>query len=78
MEHVGLRLLVDVGVGKKVERWLQEHGHDAKSVRDIDPKMSDKEILRQLFQKNGWWLQWIKILENWFTILDYRMVEFYY
>ena len=46
MEHVGLRLLVDVGVGKKVERWLQEHGHDVKSVRDINPRMSDREILK--------------------------------
>lgn len=46
VEHVGLRLLVDVGVGKKVERWLQEHGHDVKSVRDINPRMSDKEILK--------------------------------
>ncbi len=46
MEYSGLRLLVDVGVGKKVERWLQEHGCDVKSIRNINPWMSDKEILK--------------------------------
>lgn len=46
MEYSGLRLLVDVGVGRKVERWLQEHGCDVKNIRDINPWISDKEILK--------------------------------
>ena len=46
MKHSGLRLLVDVGVGKKVKKWLQEYGCDVKSIRDINPQMSDKEILK--------------------------------
>ncbi|OGL45338.1 MAG: hypothetical protein A2149_00725 [Candidatus Schekmanbacteria bacterium RBG_16_38_11] len=46
MIHKNLRFLVDVGVSKKVEKWLQNHGYDIKSVRDIDPRMLDKEILK--------------------------------
>jgi len=42
----GLKFLVDVGVGKKTEKWFQEHGYDTKNVRDINPRMPDKEILR--------------------------------
>lgn len=41
-----LRLLVDVGVSKKVEEWLLNHGYDIKGVRDLDARMSDKEILK--------------------------------
>lgn len=41
-----LRFLVDVGVGRKVEQWLLEQGYDIKSIRDVDPRMTDKEILR--------------------------------
>jgi len=40
-----LKFLVDVGVGKKVEKWLIENGYDAKFVRDINPKAKDSEIL---------------------------------
>ncbi|MBI4688664.1 MAG: DUF5615 family PIN-like protein [Nitrospirae bacterium] len=40
-----MKFLVDVGVGKKVERWLKENGYDVKSVRDINPKEKDAEIL---------------------------------
>ncbi|MBI5741860.1 MAG: DUF5615 family PIN-like protein [Nitrospirae bacterium] len=40
-----LKFLVDVGVSRKVEKWLAENGYDAKSVRDIDPKANDAEIL---------------------------------
>ena len=46
MGYYGLRLLVDVGVGKKVEKWLKEHGCDVKSIREINPRMPDKEILK--------------------------------
>lgn len=41
-----MKFLVDVGVGKKVEEWLQNNGHDTRSVRDIDPRTKDSEILR--------------------------------
>jgi predicted nuclease of predicted toxin-antitoxin system len=40
-----LKFLVDVGVGKKVEKWLEENGYDVKAVRDINPKAKDSEIL---------------------------------
>lgn len=35
-----------MGVGKKVENWLIENGYDVKSVRNIDPSMTDDEILK--------------------------------
>ncbi|MBI4824928.1 MAG: DUF5615 family PIN-like protein [Nitrospirae bacterium] len=41
-----MKFLVDVGVSKKVEEWLKENGYDVKSVRDINPKEKDSEILR--------------------------------
>jgi len=40
-----VKLLVDVGVGKAVEDWLRAQGHDVLAVRDLDPRMSDAEIL---------------------------------
>jgi predicted nuclease of predicted toxin-antitoxin system len=40
-----LKFLVDVGVSKKVEKWLKENGYDVKAVRDINPKTGDSEIL---------------------------------
>ncbi len=40
-----LKLLIDVGVGKKVEDFLLVEGYDIKCIRDIDPRMSDIEIL---------------------------------
>lgn len=46
VKHKELRFLVDVGVGKKTEKWLQEHGYDTQTVRDINPRMSDREILQ--------------------------------
>lgn len=46
MEQRNLKFLVDVGVSKKVERWLLNNGYNIKSVRDINPRMLDKEILK--------------------------------
>jgi predicted nuclease of predicted toxin-antitoxin system len=46
VEQRNLKFLVDVGVSKKVERWLIDNGYNIKSVRDINPKMIDKEILK--------------------------------
>jgi predicted nuclease of predicted toxin-antitoxin system len=42
----GLKFLIDVGVSKKVEKWFLNRGYDIKSVRDIDPRMPDKEVLK--------------------------------
>ena len=41
-----MKFVFDVGVSKLVETWLTEMGHDVKAIRDIDPKMEDKEIIR--------------------------------
>ncbi|MDU9050012.1 MAG: DUF5615 family PIN-like protein [Candidatus Electrothrix sp. Rat3] len=41
-----LSFLVDVGVGKAIEEYLQEEGYDTKAVRDVDPCMEDEEIIR--------------------------------
>jgi len=46
LEWMRLKSLVDVGVGKKVEKWLQEQGYDVRNIRDINPRLSDKEILK--------------------------------
>lgn len=46
------RFLVDVGVGKKVQRWLSANGYDVKCVRDIDPAMQDDKILRIAASEN--------------------------
>jgi predicted nuclease of predicted toxin-antitoxin system len=40
-----VKLLVDVGVGKMVEKWLQAQGYDVLAVRDLDPRLPDSEIL---------------------------------
>lgn len=44
--NVLLKFLVDVGVGKGIEEFLRKKGHDAKAVRDLDPRMEDSEIIR--------------------------------
>lgn len=41
-----MRFLVDVGVGKKVENWLKENDYDVKSVRDLDVRTKDVDILK--------------------------------
>ena len=40
-----LRVLADVGVGRAVENWFRQNGHDARSVRDRNSKMADADIL---------------------------------
>ena len=47
-----LRCLIDVGVGKGIERYLQEEGYDTEAVRDIDPRMEDEEIIRTAVSEN--------------------------
>lgn len=40
-----MKILVDVGVSKAVERWLASQDLDVVAVRDLDPGMSDRAIL---------------------------------
>ena len=47
-----LKFLVDVGVGKKVELFLKKKGYNTKTVRTIDPQMSDEEIIRLSLKEN--------------------------
>ncbi len=37
--------MVDVGVGRSVEKWLSQEGYDVKTSRGIDPRLSDDKIL---------------------------------
>jgi len=45
MPHSGLRFLIDVGFGKKVEDFLNKSSYDILSARQINPHMSDSEII---------------------------------
>lgn len=47
-----LRFLVDVGVGRGIEQYLAKEGYNTKAVRDIDPCMEDKEIIRLAHSEN--------------------------
>jgi len=47
-----LKFLVDIGVGKKAEKWLLENGFDSKTVRGINPKAKDSEILKIAVSEN--------------------------
>jgi predicted nuclease of predicted toxin-antitoxin system len=40
-----VKLLVDVGVGRAVEEWLESQGYDVSCVRHLDPRMRDDAIL---------------------------------
>ena len=46
MSLKNVKLLIDVGLGRKVEKWMEQKDYDSKSIRDIDPRMPDVEILR--------------------------------
>lgn len=46
MVRQDLKFLFDVGVGQNVELWFQENGYDVKSIRNIDPRLDDKVILK--------------------------------
>ena len=52
MGEKGLKFLIDVGVGKKVENWLNAQGYDTKSIRKLDPRMPDDEILKLATREN--------------------------
>lgn len=52
MNQKKVKLLIDVGLGRKVEKWLEHKDYDAISIRDIDPRMPDVEILKiAVFEK---------------------------
>lgn len=46
MNRGSQKFLIDVGVGKAVENFLNEKGFDVKTVRSINPRMKDIDILR--------------------------------
>ena len=52
MNSFELKFLVDVGVGKGIEKYLLEEGYDTKVVRNIDPRMEDEEIIRTAISEN--------------------------
>jgi predicted nuclease of predicted toxin-antitoxin system len=41
-----MKFLIDVCAGKSVGEWLRTRGYDVIFVRDVDPRMDDKEILK--------------------------------
>jgi len=45
MESRNIKFLIDVGVGKKVEDFLNNEGFNVKAIKDINPRISDKEVL---------------------------------
>jgi hypothetical protein len=51
MNLQGIKFLIDVGVGRGVEEFLASEGFDTKAVRDINPSMSDREVLRLALEK---------------------------
>jgi len=40
-----MKLLIDVGVGRSVEEFLKAAGHEVISVRELDPRMKDVDLL---------------------------------
>lgn len=52
MNSCELRFLVDVGVGKGIEKYLRGEGFDTKAVRDMDPRMEDEEIIHTAVLEN--------------------------
>ncbi len=52
MNSRDIKFLVDVGVGNKVEIWLNLKGYDTKAVRELDPRMTDTEILQIAVDEN--------------------------
>jgi predicted nuclease of predicted toxin-antitoxin system len=46
MKPSDLKFVVDVGVSKKIENYMCEEGFNVKTVRDIDPCMTDHDIIQ--------------------------------
>ena len=68
MNSTKIRFIVDMGVSKKVEEWLSTNDYDIKAIRDIDPRMKDRDILKLAIIEKRWLLLWINILESWCLI----------
>jgi predicted nuclease of predicted toxin-antitoxin system len=64
MNRHKLRFLVDVGVGKKAEKWLLKNSCDIRTVRDMDPRMRDSEILRVAASESRMVITMAKQLES--------------
>lgn len=47
-----MRFILDVPIGKAVAQWLRELGHDVLEVRDIDPQLTDVDILQIAVREN--------------------------
>jgi predicted nuclease of predicted toxin-antitoxin system len=52
MSSSELKFLIDVGVGKGIERYLRDEGYDIKAVRDIDSRMEDENIIHTAVTEN--------------------------
>ena len=40
-----MRFITDVNLGRSIEIWLKENGHDVLAIRDVNPRLPDTEIL---------------------------------
>lgn len=47
-----MKFLFDVGVGRGAESWLEAAGFDVKSVRALDPRLADIDILSLAAEEN--------------------------
>ena len=52
MKSEEIKFLIDVGVGKKVEDFLNNEGFNIRAIRDINPRMNDKEVLNLAVLEN--------------------------
>lgn len=52
MKSADINFLIDVGVGKKVENYLDEQGFNVKAIRYIDPSMTDSNIIKLAFKED--------------------------
>jgi predicted nuclease of predicted toxin-antitoxin system len=51
MSFTPLKFLIDVGVGRAVEQFLEQQGYDVKMVRSLDSRMPDIDIIRLAVQE---------------------------
>lgn len=53
MDKSSLKIIVDVDIGIKVEKYLSNNNFNIIKIREINPKMDDKEILQLAFKEKG-------------------------
>jgi predicted nuclease of predicted toxin-antitoxin system len=51
MSFPPLKFLIDVGVGRAVEQFLEQQGYEVKTVRSLDSRMPDIDIIRLAVQE---------------------------